>query len=53
MRVINPLIPAKAVKRVAQQLVEKYPKIFMDVDDDGIVIGDGSYSIYKKLAERA
>lgn len=34
-------------------MVQKYPHIFKDHDDDGVPIGDGSASIFCKLYERA
>ncbi|KAJ3639917.1 hypothetical protein Zmor_003245 [Zophobas morio] len=39
-------------RAVAKQIVAKYPKQFADVDDDGIVIGDGNHTILKRLVDR-
>ncbi|CAH0564387.1 unnamed protein product [Brassicogethes aeneus] len=53
LRQIKELIPSKVLKRVANSMCEKYPKMFKDVDNDGIVLADGSCSLYCKLHERA
>ncbi|KAG5865544.1 hypothetical protein JTB14_009253 [Gonioctena quinquepunctata] len=52
MRQIKTKIPMKAFKYVAKQLLEKYPNTFRDIDNDGVVIGDGTHSAITKLSDR-
>ncbi|XP_031327771.1 uncharacterized protein LOC116166304 [Photinus pyralis] len=52
MRLIKKVIPMKAFKIVAKKLIDRYPLIFRDVDEDGVVLGDGSHSLVSKLVER-
>ncbi|KAG5876893.1 hypothetical protein JTB14_003217 [Gonioctena quinquepunctata] len=42
----------KAFRNVAKQLVDKYPITFRDIDNDGVVMGDGTHSIVCKLSDR-
>lgn len=51
MQKIDQLIPSKNIKIVAQKIVSKYPAVFQDTDDDGVVIGDGMHSTYNKLVD--
>lgn len=53
LRQIKDLIPSKVLKTMAAKMVQKYPKMFTDVDDDGVPLGDGSSTIFCKLYERA
>lgn len=52
LRQIKYIIPTKAFKLMAKKIIEKYPDIFRDVDEDGIVLGDGSHSLVCKLQDR-
>ncbi|CAG9818605.1 unnamed protein product, partial [Phaedon cochleariae] len=52
MREIKTHIPTYAFKVVSRKLIEKYPNMFLDVDEDGVVIADGCHSVYKKLQDR-
>lgn len=52
MRSIKTNPSSKAVRLVAQKLISKFPKTFQDIDDDGVVLGDGSIGIFMKLYER-
>lgn len=52
MRSIKTLIPIKAFKLVAYKIIDKYPQIFEDKDEDGVVLGDGSATLCNKLKER-
>ncbi|CAH0561700.1 unnamed protein product [Brassicogethes aeneus] len=52
MKEIKANIPAKALHIVANKLVDKYPDVFKDKDHDNVTIGDGRYSIFKKLQDR-
>lgn len=36
----------------AKSIMEKYPQTFMDIDEDGTLIGDGSCSLLMKLIHR-
>lgn len=49
---IKSRIPSMAFKHVARKIVEKYPSTFRDIDSDGIVIGDGTYSLICKMVDR-
>ncbi|CAH0564390.1 unnamed protein product [Brassicogethes aeneus] len=53
LRAIKELIPANTLKRIANDIVHRYPKVFSDLDDDGCIVGDGSATLYCKLYERA
>lgn len=52
MRTIKKNIPSKAFKIVARKMAQAYPKIFQDLDEEGIVVGNGYHSIYNKLIDR-
>ncbi|KAK9751803.1 hypothetical protein QE152_g4750 [Popillia japonica] len=52
MRQIKTNIPSKAFKLVALKLAERFPHVFRDFDEDGVVIGDGTHSITMKLLDR-
>lgn len=48
--IINDMRQIKeALKMVANKLICKYPKIFKDVDDGGVVMGDGCCTTFTKL----
>lgn len=51
MRNIQHFIPSKALKVVAEKIVNKYPKIFKDMDDEKC-FGDGCHTIFLKLRDR-
>lgn len=53
LRQIKELIPSKVLTTVAAKMAQKYPKMFIEVDDDGVPLGDGSSKIFCKLYERA
>ncbi|KAI4459143.1 hypothetical protein MML48_6g00001703 [Holotrichia oblita] len=50
-REISLHVPTYALKRVAEKVIAKYPGMFKDVDDDEVVIGDGTHTLYKKLCD--
>lgn len=52
MRSIKTNIPSKAFKTIANKMISKYLQTFRDVDDDGVVLGDGISTLYLKLHER-
>lgn len=52
MREISKHIPSKAFKMAAKKIIDRYPNIFKDVDSDGVVVGDGSHSLFSKLTDR-
>lgn len=52
VREIEVFVPTKAFKVIAKKMVDLYPAMFQDVDDDNIVLGDGSHTITQKLIER-
>ncbi|KAG5875152.1 hypothetical protein JTB14_025585 [Gonioctena quinquepunctata] len=52
MREITKAIPSSAIKIITQQIIKRFPKTFGDLDEDGVTIGDGTYSLYNKLYDR-
>ncbi|GJQ79913.1 hypothetical protein Trydic_g18357 [Trypoxylus dichotomus] len=52
MRQIKTNIPSKAFKLIALKLAARFPYVFRDFDEDGVVIGDGTHSITMKLLDR-
>lgn len=42
MRAIKENIPSKALKILTNKLVSKYSDIFEDMDEDEVILGDGS-----------
>lgn len=52
MRNVQEFIPSKAFKMVAKKVIEKYPRTFKDMDEDGKSFGDGSHTFYLKLRDR-
>ncbi|XP_066597066.1 uncharacterized protein [Prorops nasuta] len=52
MRCTAEFIPAQAFKIVARKLVDKYPKTFKVMDEEGNAFGDGTDSMYAKLHDR-
>ena len=42
-------IPSKALKTIARKVIERYP-VFKDIDEDGTVMGDDTYSLYQCLS---
>nr|XP_022902692.1 uncharacterized protein LOC111415310 [Onthophagus taurus] len=53
LRDVKEAIPSKVLKRVANEMCVKYPLMFRDSDQDGLVVADGSCTIFCKLQERA
>lgn len=49
MRGITTNIPYKAFRIIAKKMCDKYPKAFIDRDEDGTVLGDGMHSLVSKL----
>lgn len=45
-------VPCKVFKILAKKIIRKYPKMFTDIDEDGVVMGDGSHTIFYKLMDR-
>lgn len=52
MRAIKTMIPAMAFRHVARQLADKFPKSFIDKDEDGTIIGNGIHSTVCRLQDR-
>ncbi|XP_031329547.1 uncharacterized protein LOC116160484 [Photinus pyralis] len=52
LEVAEGFVPNTACKIIARKLVDKFPKIFQDRDDDGTVIGDGAITTYNQVKER-
>ncbi|XP_066589602.1 uncharacterized protein [Prorops nasuta] len=52
MRAIQELIPSKTFNLIARKMVDKYPKTFADLDDDGQFFGEGMHSLYNKMHDR-
>lgn len=52
MRQIKTRIPMKAFRIVANKMTSKYPKMFVDVDEDGVVLGDGCSTLVNQLQDR-
>lgn len=52
MRSIKTKIPVMAFKHIANKIVSKYPQTFIEHDIDGVVIGDGTYFLIRKLIDR-
>ncbi|XP_050312063.1 uncharacterized protein LOC126747450 [Anthonomus grandis grandis] len=52
MRSLKKNIPSKAFKIISKKLIDKYPVALRDIDEDGIVLGDGTHSLMHKLQER-
>lgn len=42
----------KAFRLVGNKMATKYPKMFVDVDEDGVVLGDGCSSLVHQLQDR-
>lgn len=53
MRAIKTIIPAMAFRHVARQLADKFPKSFLDKDEDGTIIGNGTHSTVCRLQDRS
>ncbi|KAG5884514.1 hypothetical protein JTB14_021650 [Gonioctena quinquepunctata] len=51
MREIKTVIPSSAIKIVTKKIVDRFPETFRDMDDDGVVIGDGTHSGIKKCGK--
>lgn len=52
MRDIKTNIPYRAFRIVGRKLADRFPKCFLDYDEDGTVLGDGMYGIVSKLHVR-
>lgn len=52
MRMLSTNIPSKGIKIVAKKMINKYPTMFRDVDENGMILGDGSHSLYSKIQDR-
>lgn len=52
MRGIKTAIPNKAFKCVAKKMADKYPKTFLDTDEDGNVLGSGVSTTVSQLQDR-
>ncbi|VEN62885.1 unnamed protein product [Callosobruchus maculatus] len=52
MRDSSKVIPTKAFKIVAKKIMDRYPDTFKDTDEDGVVLGDGTHSLFCKLQDR-
>ncbi|XP_039302913.1 uncharacterized protein LOC105206844 isoform X1 [Solenopsis invicta] len=52
IRQINKNVLTTTLKKIAFEMIQKYPETFMDKDEDGHILGDGSCSMFHKLRER-
>lgn len=52
MRGVQESLPRSAFRCIARKMAEKYPKTFLDVDEDGVVLGNGLSSTLNRLIER-
>nr|XP_023012729.1 uncharacterized protein LOC111502798 isoform X1 [Leptinotarsa decemlineata] len=52
MREIKLVIPSSAIKIVTKKIVDRFPDTFRDLDEDGVVIGDGTHSVFRKIQDR-
>lgn len=52
MRSVKHIIPTKAFKLMAKKIIDRFPDIFRDVDEEGVVLGDGTHSLVSKLQDR-
>lgn len=52
MRDVTKKIGTKPFRIVARKLMQKYPKMFRDKDDEGNIIGYGESSLHFKLVDR-
>ncbi|XP_011858708.1 PREDICTED: uncharacterized protein LOC105556237 [Vollenhovia emeryi] len=52
IRQIKKNVPTQVLKKIASEMILKYPKTFMDKDEDGHILGDGSCTMFHKLRER-
>lgn len=52
LRNIKTDIPNKAFREVARKMADKYPKLFLDTDDDGNILGSGISTLVSQLQDR-
>jgi hypothetical protein len=52
VRQINKNVPTTILKKIASEMIHKFPETFMDKDEDGHILGDGSCTMFHKLRER-
>lgn len=52
VRQIKKNLPIQVLKKIAYEMILKYPETFMDKDEDGHILGDGSCTMFHKLRER-
>lgn len=52
VRQIKKNVPIQVLKKIASEMILKYPETFMDKDEDGHILEDGSCTIFHKLRER-
>lgn len=52
MRKYKKIIPSKAFRIISTKVIEIYPNMFRDVDDDNVVFGEGTYTFSKKMTDR-
>ncbi|CAH0560597.1 unnamed protein product [Brassicogethes aeneus] len=52
LRNIKTHIPNKAFREVARKMASKYPKLFLDTDEDGNVLGGGISTLVSQLQDR-
>lgn len=52
MRCYKKHIPISAFKVISKKIIDPYSLIFLDVDRDGIILGDGTHKLVQKLIDR-
>jgi hypothetical protein len=52
VRELKKIVSTKTFKILAKKIINKYPKQFQDIDEDGVIIGDGCFSVTSKLIDR-
>lgn len=52
VREVKTYVPSKVFKIIAKKIVEKYPLMFQDVDEEKVILGDGAHTIFSKLQDR-
>ncbi|XP_074032677.1 uncharacterized protein [Leptinotarsa decemlineata] len=52
MRCFKKVIPIRAFKIIAKKVINSYPSVFIDIDRDGVILGDGSHKLVQKLIDR-
>ncbi|EZA52815.1 hypothetical protein X777_08138 [Ooceraea biroi] len=52
VRQIKKNVSNQILKKIASEMILKYPETFMDKDEDGHILGDRSCTMFHKFRER-